>query len=277
LSKIPNIPKNIKSSKKYGILPEKVAEAIPWQKLCIDLIGPYKITNTNNNQELNLWCITVIDPATGWLELKEIKNKEAINIANLVEQTWLTRRGTEFMGKFAQMIEQDYGIIRKGTTVRNPQANSVLERIHQTLGNIIRTFEVRQSDMTAEDSWEGILSAAMFALRATYHTLQATPTQQVFGRDAMLNVKFQANWQLIKELKQTKIHSNNIKENNKRIPHQYKIGDKVLYRIQTKSKFVNNPYKGPYINTQVNNNRTAQVYMGAIYETNKHKITQALS
>ncbi len=63
--------------------------------------------------------------------------------------------------------------------------------------------------MTTEDSWAGILSAAMFALRATYHTtLQATPAQLVFGRDAVLNVKFQANCQLIKELKQGKIHNN---------------------------------------------------------------------
>ena len=50
----------------------------------------------------------MIDPATGWMEIKEIKNKEAINVANIVEQAWLTRypwpmeltydRGTEFMG-----------------------------------------------------------------------------------------------------------------------------------------------------------------------------------
>jgi len=278
MSKMSNLPENKKTTKKYGILPEKEAEAVPWQKLCVDRIEPYKITNTTNNQELNLWCVTMIDPATGWIEIKEIKNKEAINIANIVEQAWLTRypwpmeltydRGTEFMGEFAKMIEDDYGIIRKGTTVRNPQANSVLERVHQTLGNIIRTFEVHTSDMTTEDSWEGILSAAMFALRATYHTtLQATPTQLVFGRDAMLNIRFQADWQLIKELKQAIIHQNNLKENKKRIPHQYKIGDKVLLQIQTKSKFAENPYRGPFTITQVNDNGTVQLHMGAIYET----------
>jgi len=100
----------------------------------------------------------MIDPATGWLEIKEIKDMDALNIANLVEQTWLTGypwpmnltydRGTEFMGEFAQIIEHDYGIMRKGTTVRNPQAYLVLERVHQTLGNIIRTFDVHHSDMT---------------------------------------------------------------------------------------------------------------------------------
>jgi hypothetical protein len=61
----------------------------------------------------------------------------------------------------------------------------------------------------------------MFAMRATYHTtMQATPTQLVFGRDHMLNTKFEANWTYICERKQQIIRQNNIKENAKRIPHQ---------------------------------------------------------
>jgi len=274
----PTCQKTKKSSKKYGHLPEKIAEANPWEKLCVDLIGPYKIKNMNNNQNLVLWCLTMIDPATGWLEVKEIQNKDALNIANIVETTWLTQypwpleltydRGTEFMGEIAQMIENDYGITRKGTTVRNPQANSIIERVHQTLGNIIRTFEVHHSTMTSESPWDGILSAAMFALRATYHTtLQATPIQLVFGRDAMLNVQFQADWQIIRQMKQSKIHQNNMRENQKRIPHEYKLADKVWYQIQTKGKFSDNPYKGPYEITKVNSNGTVQLHMGAIYET----------
>jgi len=92
------------------------------------------------------------------------------------------------------MIEDDYGITRRGTTLRNPQANSILERVHQILGNIIRTFEVHNSDMTTETPWDGILSAAMFALRATDHTtLQMAPLQVVFNRDAILNMKVQVD------------------------------------------------------------------------------------
>ena len=29
-------------NKKYGELPAKLAEEIAWNKLCVDLIGPYK-------------------------------------------------------------------------------------------------------------------------------------------------------------------------------------------------------------------------------------------
>jgi len=65
-----------------------------------------------------------------------------------------------------------------------------MERVHQTLENIIRTFEVYNSDITTETPWDGILSAAMFALSATYHTtLQMTPMLLVCSRDAILNIK----------------------------------------------------------------------------------------
>ena len=33
--------------KKYGHLPEKEAEVTPWEKLCVDLIGPYTIRKEN--------------------------------------------------------------------------------------------------------------------------------------------------------------------------------------------------------------------------------------
>jgi len=60
----------------------------------------------------------------------------------------------------------------------------------------------------------------------------------------MLNIQFQLA--INQQIKQKQIHQNNIRENIKRIPYQYKVGDKVLYSIQTKSKFAENTYKGPY-------------------------------
>jgi transposase InsO family protein len=152
----------------------------------------------------------MINPTTSWFEMVPINEKSAINIANQVEIVWLTRypwptqlvcdRGTEFMNEFARMVEDDYGISRRSTTVRNPRANSIIERIHQTMGNIIRTFLLHDTeDMSVKDPWQGIFAATMFALRATIHTtLQATPSQLVFGRDAILNVQYKADWTAIK-------------------------------------------------------------------------------
>ena len=244
---------NKRQNKKYGHLPEKQADATPWDTLCVDLIGPYNIKGKDDKQ-LKLWCLTMIDPATGWFEMKDIPDKRADTIANLVEQTWLTRypwptqiifdRGNEFLAEFAQMVVEDYGIKKKPITKCNPQANSIIERVHQTLGNIIRVLDTQSMD--PEDPWGGVLAAAMFALRATYHTTtQATPMQLVFGRDAILNTTFQANWKYIKDRKQKLIHKNNKRENSKRIPHEYKIHDKVLLDLgDIKGKY-KEKYEGP--------------------------------
>ncbi len=82
--------KTKRSTKKYGHLPPKEAETQPWDKLCVDLIGPYTIKR-KGKKNLTLWCVTMIDPATGWFEMREIKTKSADVIANEVEMAWLTR------------------------------------------------------------------------------------------------------------------------------------------------------------------------------------------
>ena len=63
-----------------------------------------------------------------------------------------------------------------------------------------------------EFGWDGAMSTVRQAVRSTVHTTQrATPVQLVFGRDAILNVAFEADWQCTKE---RKLHC--IIQNNKR-------------------------------------------------------------
>ena len=148
-------------------------------------------------------------------------------MANIIEQEWFSRyswptqitydRGSKFIGKDCQkMIKDDYGIKGKPIAVRNPQANVFCERVHQVIGNIIKTFELESNYLDEEDPWKGILSATAFAVRSTFHTtLQQTPGQLVFGRDMIFNVKHTANWEYIKQRKQTIINKSNVKENSK--------------------------------------------------------------
>ena len=123
-----------KNKKNYGLLPPKEAEASPWDVLCVDLIGPYIFRKGSGKRikEIKLHCITKIDPAMGWLEMREIPNKRADEIANIVEQTWFTRypwptkiifdRGSEFMVAFAMMCAAKYGLINKNHHCQNPSS-----------------------------------------------------------------------------------------------------------------------------------------------------------
>jgi len=221
----------------------------------------------------------MIDPATGWFEVQEYKDKRAATIANIVEQTWYARypwptiitydRGNEFIGhEFEKkFVTEEYGTTVKGATVRNPQANSILERVHQVVANLVRTYDLEEYDMDDEDPWSGILAAAAFAVRSTYHTtLQATPGQLVYGRDMIFNIKHVANWKAIKERKQKLIDQNNKKENRKRIQHTYHMGDKVLLLVPNARKY-ERPYDGPYEITQVNTNGTVRLRQGAVEST----------
>ena len=75
--------------KKCGPLPPKNPESIPWHTLCIDLLGAY--TFGKGKEATTFHCLTMIDPATGWFKIVEVPNKQADEIVNLLEFTWLTR------------------------------------------------------------------------------------------------------------------------------------------------------------------------------------------
>ena len=151
------------------------------------------------------------------------------------------------MAEVKAMLKNDYGCYIHPITTRNPQADAILERIHQTIGDMIRTFQL-PTNLTLDnlDPLAGLLAAVASATRATVHTtLKATPSQLVFGRDAMVNTKFIADWASIRSNKQKIINQNNKRENSKRKPHTYQVGDKILITTASNCKFGKNPYEGP--------------------------------
>ena len=86
-------------------------------------------------------------------------------------------------------------------------------------------------------------------------------------------VGYIANWDYIIQRKQTLINKNNEKENYKRTPHEYSVGDKVLLKKGTKNKY-ETPYEGPYNILKTHDNRTIQLQRRAVEDTvNIRRIT----
>jgi hypothetical protein len=55
--------------------------------------------------------------------------------------------------------------------MQNPQANAIIERMHQMLGNLIRHFQLQdKAYYDPDDPWGGILAAVAFVLRSMYRT-----------------------------------------------------------------------------------------------------------
>ena len=161
---------------KYGHLPPKnVGDLIPWDTVHVDLIGPYSLTaqqfqpdGETASTELRLTCMTMLDPVTGWFEIAEVpdyivddvKNKNvtreidksSARISRLFDQFWLARyprpkkilfdNGSEFKKDFVPIL-RDWSIKPQCTTIKNPQSNSPVERIHQVLRHMFLTKNLR--------------------------------------------------------------------------------------------------------------------------------------
>ena len=64
----------------------------------------------------------------------------------------------------------------------------MLERVHQTIENILHTFKVQNMLLDDKYPWNGILASTMFALRANMDTTtQYTFSQIVCERDSIIN------------------------------------------------------------------------------------------
>ena len=183
--------------------------------------------------------------------------------------------GNEFIGKaFQKMMRKDCRVKGKPITVRNLQANAIVERVHQTIGNMVRTFELKENYLDEDDPWKGILCATAFAVRATVHTtLQKTPAQSVFGRDMILNVNHVENWEHIKQRQQALANKNDKRENSKRLPCKHEEGDSVLVKRGTETKH-ESPHEGPCSVLKICDDRTIWAQRGAVACTaNIKKIT----
>ena len=175
-------------------------------------------------------------------------------------------RGTEFMAEFSKMIQEDYGVKKKPISKRNPQANAIVERVHQTIGNMIRTFKIHKNEELPEDDpFSGVLTTVAFAIRATVHTTtRVMPMQLVFGHNVILNIQHQADWHYVKERKERMIKINNQRENAKQIPHTYQVGALVLIKNEQTLKYGSDSYLCPYPISSVHNNGTVRVQEGTI-------------
>ena len=132
---------------------------------------------------------------------------------------------------------------------------------------MIKTKELDKLVFNYIDPWGEILSLVAWAIWASYHsTLQATPAQIVFGGYMLFNMKM-INWQLMTENKRKQIARDNAQENTEHIPHQYKVGDKVLCIKKGVKRKYSNHKSDPYKIINVHTNGTVTIAQGVKHRT----------
>ena len=293
---------NKRKKLKYGKLPTKFVITNPWESLCVDLIGPYTLRGKDGT-EIDFMCLTMIDPASSWFEIvelpvteeifsplfmrskkdkthKETKTKDAYfdkssaMISTLVNKNWFSRyprcqyiiydNGSEFKLHFETLCDS-YGVKRKPTSIKNPQANAILERVHQVVMTMLRTAEIDMADSVAPSDIDTFLTNAAWAIRSTYHTvLKASPGAAIFGRDMLFDIPFLADWNKIGDYRQHQTDRNTKSENKHRVDYDYKVGDKVLVlKSGILCKAESRYDSDPWTITSVHTNGTIRVQRGS--------------
>jgi hypothetical protein len=161
--------------------------------------------------------------------IEEIFDKTSEHIAQLITKTWLSRyprcryiiydNGSEFKLNF-NYIYETYGIKRKPTTIKNPQANAILERLHQVLAQMLHTSELDMAKTITPDKVDVFLDNAAWAIRSTYYTvLKASPGAAIFGRNMPFDILFIANWNKIGDYRQRQTGLNTARKNSKQVDY----------------------------------------------------------
>jgi hypothetical protein len=101
---------------------------------------------------------------------------------------------------------------------------------------MLRRSELDMAKTVKPSDIDVFLSDAAWAVRSTCNTvLKASPGAAIFGRDMLLDIPFIADWQKIGEHMQRLTNLNNARENEGRIDHDYKVGQKELLRKKVSS------------------------------------------
>jgi hypothetical protein len=161
--------------------------------------------------------LTIINPATSWFEIVELptvrvtvpkggKGKKATcldytkdasifdrtsaQISNQVYKSWFSRypccrymicdNGNQIKLNFRALCKT-YGVKHKPTSIKNPQANAILEHIHTVFTSMLCTAELNMAKSVKASDIDIFLADAAWTVLSTHHTvLKASPGAAIF-------------------------------------------------------------------------------------------------
>ena len=129
-------------------------------------------------------AVTMINPITSWFEIVQIpvsqeyknpKKKEPEMCMNMMlaqlsqsfynnqlscypRPTYIIYDNNSGFKLHFKILCEHYGLKCKPMTKKNPQTNSILERIHQVAMNMLRSYNLDNQDLDAIDTFGGYLA-----------------------------------------------------------------------------------------------------------------------
>jgi hypothetical protein len=193
----------------YGKLPlvPALRDKEPFEKVHVNCAGPWTVRVKDDLDSVEspyqIHILSMVDACSSWCELALIPTANSKSVAAQFDANWLCRyprpsevghdNGNEFMGEEFQELLISYDIKSKPTTVKNPTAQSVVERLHLTLGDQLRT------SLYSGDRWQEdvnvLIQACAWANRTTVSSsMPYNSSQLTFGMDMIFRQKVKIDY-----------------------------------------------------------------------------------
>ena len=171
------------------------AFAEPFSRILIDCVGPLPRTRSGNEYLLTIMCTSTRFPKA--IPLRNIKTKSIvkalIKFFTFVDlpKSVQSDQGSNFMSGIFQQVMYELGIKQYRSSAYHPESQGALERFHQTLKNMIRSY-----CFDTDKDWDEGIHLLLFAVReCVRESLGFSPFELVFGHSVggLLKEKFLSN------------------------------------------------------------------------------------
>ena len=170
----------------------------PFNRIIIDCVGPLPKTKSGNEYLDKIMCACTRFPEA--IPLGNIKTKNIVKA--LVKfftfvglpKSVQSHQGSNFMSGIFQQVMHELGITQYKSSPYHPESQGALERFHQTLKNMIRSY-----CFDTEKDWNEGIHLLLFAVReSVQESLGFSPFELVFGHTVrgplkLLKEKFLSN------------------------------------------------------------------------------------
>ena len=153
----------------------------PFSRILIDCVGPLPRTKSGNEYLLTIMCTSTRFPEA--IPLRNIKTKSIVTALIKfftfvgLPKSVQSDQGSNFMSGIFQQVMHELGFKQYRSSAYHPESQGALERFHQTLKNMIRSYCFDNE----KDCDEGI-QLLLFAVReSVQESLGFSPFELVFG------------------------------------------------------------------------------------------------
>ncbi|XP_071943657.1 uncharacterized protein [Antedon mediterranea] len=172
-----------KPNQKVPVAPLKPIPAFgePFSRVIVDCVGPLPRTKNGNEYLLTIMCASSRFPEA--IPLRRITAKNVVK-ALVKFFTWVglpkavqSDQGSNFISKIFKQVLEQLGVAHISSSAYHLQSQGALERFHQTLKNMIKTYCFQ-----CEKEWDEGVPLLLFAVRETVQeSLGFSPFELVYG------------------------------------------------------------------------------------------------